>query len=205
MEELGLFPLGIVLLPGERVPLHIFEERYKELIGECLASGTEFGLILADDDGLRNVGTAAGVETVLERFEDGRMNIVIVGRRRFAVDAMTSGRSFDTARVVPYEDEPGSESPTPEEAERCHEAFRVLAEAADAAGQRPDPKAESLAFDLAGHIAFGPDQKQELLEMRDERERVRRVTELMDDAAEALRRRAAIRRRARSNGHVEQE
>jgi Lon protease-like protein len=205
METLGLFPLGIVLLPGERVPLHIFEERYKELIGECLASETEFGLILADDEGLRSVGTTAGVEAVLERFDDGRMNIVIVGRRRFAVDAMASGRSFDTAHVVPYEDEPGSESPSPAEAERCREAFRVLAEAADAAGQQPDPKAESLAFDLAGHIAFGAVQKQELLELRDERARVRMLTELMDDAAEALRRRTSIRRKARSNGHVDPE
>jgi Lon protease-like protein len=205
MEELGLFPLGIVLLPGERVPLHIFEERYKELVGECLAAGTEFGLILADDDGPRSVGTRAGIETVLERFDDGRMNIVIVGRRRFAVDAMTAGRSFATARVVPYEDEPGSESPTAEEADRCLEAFRVLAEAADAKDRDPDPESESLAFDLAGHIAFGPEQNQELLEMREERARVRRLTQLMDDAAQALRRRASIQRRARSNGHVEQE
>jgi hypothetical protein len=118
---------------------------------------------------------------------------------------MSSGRSFDTALVLPYEDEPGAESPTPGEAERCREAFRVLADAADAAGQQPDPDAESLAFDLAGHIAFGAEQKQELLEMRDERSRVRRLTELMDDAAEALRRRSAIRKKARSNGHVEQE
>jgi Lon protease-like protein len=205
MDELGLFPLGIVLLPGERVPLHIFEDRYKELIGECLALGTEFGLILADDDGMRGVGTGASVEAVLERFDDGRMNIVIVGGRRFAVDGMTSGRSFDTARVIPYEDEPGSDRPSAEESERCLRSFRVLAEAADAVGQRPDPKAESLAFDLAGHIAFGAADKQELLEMRGERARVLRLTELMEEAAEALRRRASIRKRARSNGHVEEE
>ena len=57
MTELGLFPLGIVLLPGEQLPLHIFEERYKELIGECLDGDGEFGLVYADDDGIRDVGT----------------------------------------------------------------------------------------------------------------------------------------------------
>jgi Lon protease-like protein len=204
MDELGLFPLGIVLLPGERVPLHIFEDRYKELIGACLESGKEFGLILSDEQGLRDIGTRARVEAVLERFPDGRMNIVIVGGRRFAVDRMTTGRSFDTANVRPYEDESGSEFPSPEEAERCLDAFRVLAETAEAVGQQADPSAESLAFDLAGHIAFAADQKQDLLEMRAERPRVLRLTDLMAEAADALRTRVSIRKRARSNGHVDQ-
>ena len=59
MSELGLFPLGIVLLPTEQIPLHIFEERYQELIGECLDLELEFGLVFADDEGLREVGTRA--------------------------------------------------------------------------------------------------------------------------------------------------
>ena len=68
MEEIGLFPLGIVLLPTERVPLHIFEPRYRELIGECLEDDTEFGLIYADEEGVREIGTLARVADVLERF-----------------------------------------------------------------------------------------------------------------------------------------
>ncbi len=83
MSELGLFPLGIVLLPSEQIPLHIFEDRYQELIGECLDEDREFGLIYADDDGLREIGTRAAVTQVLERFEDGRLNIVVEGRDRF--------------------------------------------------------------------------------------------------------------------------
>ena len=74
--EIGLFPLGIVLLPTEQIPLHIFEPRYRELIAECLEEEREFGLILADDDGLREVGTRALVTEVLERFDDGRLNVV---------------------------------------------------------------------------------------------------------------------------------
>ena len=86
MSELGLFPLGIVLLPTERLPLHIFEERYQELIEECLAQDVEFGLVFADDDGIRDVGTRARVAEVLTRFEDGRLNILVEGGERFQVD-----------------------------------------------------------------------------------------------------------------------
>jgi ATP-dependent Lon protease len=82
MDEIGLFPLGIVLLPGEQVPLHIFEPRYRELIGECLERGVPFGLVFADESGMRGVGTEAAVVEVSHRFDDGRLNIVVEGRER---------------------------------------------------------------------------------------------------------------------------
>jgi Lon protease-like protein len=205
MEEIGVFPLGIVLLPGEHVPLHIFEDRYKELIGECLEKGTEFGLVLSDADGVRTVGTRAAVGAVLERFDDGRMNIVVRGGARIAVEAFTDGRSFDTARIRAYEDDRGREEALDSERHRCLAAFGRLASAADADVGEPDSDAPSLAFDLAGRIAFAPEAKQELLEMRSERARVRRLTELIEAAEEALARRAAIRERATGNGHVERD
>ena len=83
MEEIGLFPLGLVLLPTEQVPLHIFEPRYRELITECLDEGEPFGLVFADDDGLRRVGTLASVVEVTDRFDDGRLNVVVEGGERF--------------------------------------------------------------------------------------------------------------------------
>src|SRR6266545_896059 len=104
MEEIGLFPLGVVLLPTERIPLHIFEPRYRELIGECLESGREFGLVLADDDGVRDVGTRAAVTEVLERFDDGRLNIVVEGRERFRVVEVNESGSYHTGAVEPLVD-----------------------------------------------------------------------------------------------------
>ena len=99
MNELGLFPLGIVLLPTEQIPLHIFEDRYQELIGECLADEREFGLVFADEDGLREIGTRAAVTEVLDKFDDGRLNIVAEGRERFRLVELTEGRSFQTGIV----------------------------------------------------------------------------------------------------------
>jgi Lon protease-like protein len=204
MEEIGLFPLDTVLLPGERVPLHIFEERYKELIGACLAADGEFGLVLSDEDGIRTVGTRSRVDVVLERFDDGRMNIVVRGGLRFAIDAITDGGdSFDTARIHDYADEAGAEQPRGAEAKRCLETFRRLAATAKMPVEEPEAPEDGLAFDLAGRIAFGPSPKQELLELRTERARVRRLIELMEAAEEALVRRATIRERAAGNGHVE--
>ena len=112
VPEIGLFPLELVLLPGERVPLHIFEDRYRELIGECLADGTEFGLILEDADGLRQVGTSTGVVELVHNFDDGRMNVLVEGRSRFRVVELTDGRAFRTAEVEPLEDD-DEEPPTP--------------------------------------------------------------------------------------------
>ena len=87
--EIGLFPLNLVLLPGEQAPLHVFEPRYRELIGECLEENGEFGLVLADDDGMREIGCRAGVIEVLEQFEDGRLNVVVEGRERIRIAELT--------------------------------------------------------------------------------------------------------------------
>ena len=79
LEQFPLFPLGLVLLPGEVVPLHIFEDRYKLMIGECLEGESEFGIVWLSDDGLKEVGCSARIARVLERFEDGRLNILVEG------------------------------------------------------------------------------------------------------------------------------
>ena len=110
MPEIGLFPLELVLLPSERVPLHIFEDRYKELIGECLAEGSEFGLILETDGGLREIGTSTAVLEVIHTFDDGRMNVLVEGHDRFRVARLTEGRSFRTAEFETVEDD--DEEPT---------------------------------------------------------------------------------------------
>ena len=94
MEEIGLFPLGIVLLPTERVPLHVFEPRYMELIGECLETDGEFGLLYADEDGVREVGTLARISEVVERFDDGRLNVA------GDVDTETSSRAVGAFRAL---------------------------------------------------------------------------------------------------------
>ncbi len=201
MSELGLFPLGIVLLPTEQVPLHIFEDRYQELIGECLAEEREFGLVYAHDDGLSEIGTRAAVTEVLDRFEDGRMNVVVEGRERFRLVELTEGRSFQTGLVEPIEDEP--DAADPEDSEHAVELFHRLVELTGAEVEEPSLAAEQLSFELAGRFEFAPELKQRLLQLTSERERMHLLAELLAGAATAVEREREIAQRAQGNGKVD--
>jgi Lon protease-like protein len=201
MEEIGLFPLGIVLLPTEQVPLHIFEDRYKELIGECLDEEREFGLVYADDDGLREIGTRAAITEVLERFDDGRLNVVVEGRERFRLVELTTGRSFHTGEVEPVPDETDP-APT-EDVERALELFRRLVELTGADVEEPDPSLVQLSFAIAARFDFAAQLKQELLQQTSERVRMENLCRLLAAAAEAVQRQQEIAARAQTNGRVE--
>jgi Lon protease-like protein len=198
MDEIGLFPLGIVLLPSERVPLHIFEPRYQELIGECLEERGEFGLIFADDEGVREVGTRARVIDVLEEFEDGRMNIVIEGSARFRVERLTRGRAFLTAVVEPMTDGPGSWDATV--VQLALESFRALAAIAGAEADEVDETASELSFELAAQVELPAEAKQRLLESTSEQQRLVQVTELLDTVREAMLAVHELGERAKTNG-----
>ncbi|HKP17081.1 MAG TPA: LON peptidase substrate-binding domain-containing protein [Gaiellaceae bacterium] len=201
MAEIGLFPLELVLLPTERVPLHIFEDRYKELIHECLERSSTFGLVLEDEAGLRDVGTLAAVVELTHTFEDGRMNVLVEGRERFRVLQLTEGRSFRTAEVEPLPDD--GEEPTETELEQAVQAFRQLATVAEADDvDEPSTASPILSFEIAARVDFGHALKQELLELRSERARLRRLGELLDHAIEALAREREVRERASGNGKV---
>lgn len=201
MSEIGLFPLPIVLLPTEQVPLHVFEDRYKELIGECLADDREFGFVYADDDGLREIGTRASVTEVLASFEDGRMNILVEGRERFKLVGLTSGRSFQTGDVEAILDD--GDSPETDSVDRALELFDRLRELTGSDVEAPSPGGEQLSFALAARVELVPEVKQELLQETSERIRLDRVCELLDEATVAVERQRRAAERASTNGRVE--
>jgi ATP-dependent Lon protease len=201
VSELGLFPLPIVLVPTERIPLHVFEPRYRELIEECLEQGEPFGLVLATGDGaVHEIGTNATVAQVLEVLDDGRMNIVVEGRDRFRLLELTSGRAFATGLVEPLADV--DEPPDPEDAERAVEAFRELAEAAESDVDFPDAASPQLDFELAARVDFAVESKQELLATTSPRERMKKLIDFLETALEAVRLEHTLRERAGQNGKV---
>ena len=201
MPELGLFPLGMVLLPTEQLPLHIFEDRYQELIGECLELDEEFGLVYADEDGLREIGTRAAITHVLDRFDDGRMNILVEGRERFRLRELTSGRSFQTGLVDVVEEE--HDPADVAEIQRALRLFRRLVELTGSEVEEPPADSPQLSFELAGRFNFAPELKQRLLQLRSERERMRLLAEFLAAAATALEREREAAQRAASNGKVD--
>ena len=201
MGEIGLFPLGIVLLPTERVPLHVFEERYKELIGECIDEDGEFGLVYAQGDELADIGTSARVAQVLTRFPDGRLNVLVEGGVRFHLDELTTGRSFQTAIVSALEDE---EEPAEQESvDRAFEQFARLREITGSDVEVPEHSEPQLSFALAGKVELPAEDKLRLLADLSERSRMTRVCELFDAAITAAERMRIAAERATTNGRVE--
>jgi Lon protease-like protein len=196
--ELGLFPLEMVLVPTERVPLHIFELRYQELIGECLDQDIEFGLVFESEDGMREVGTRAAVLDVLDRFPDGRLNIVVEGRERFFILEETEGRSFRTAHVEPFVDRDAVSQPA--DRERALDLFRALGRVVEQDVDEPPLESGVLSFELAARVDFGPARKQELLELQSEPLRLAAVCELLERAAQAVTLERALSERAATNG-----
>jgi Lon protease-like protein len=202
MDEIGLFPLPLVLMPGEQAPLHIFEPRYRELVAECLERAEPFGLVLSDEEGgIREVGTRALVVEVLDRFDDGRLNVVVEGGERFRVVGLTEGRTFQTAEIDEVDDD--LELPTPDEREEALVAYDKVVAAAEAELDDLDRDGDDLAFQIAARIDLGTEVKQQLLEMRSERDRLVALAGLLDRAAEAVAREREVRNRAAGNGRVE--
>jgi Lon protease-like protein len=203
VSELGLFPLPLVLLPTELVPLHIFEERYKELIGECLEEDREFGLVFADDDGVREIGTRAAVVEVLPpEFEDGRMNIVVEGRERFRLVRLTEGRSFQTAETALVEDV--DDRPPEELVERARALFARLVQITGSDVEIPSADAPQLSYVLASRVyELASELRLELLAEVSETARLERVCEVLGEAAVTVERQRRAAERAATNGRVD--
>jgi Lon protease-like protein len=201
VPELGLFPLPLVLVPTERIPLHIFEPRYKELIEECIETGDEFGLVLSTGDGaVHEIGTRAAVIRVMDRMPDGQLNIAVEGRDRFRLLELTSGRSFTTGAVEDVVDE--DEEPEDADLERALEVFGQLAVEAESDVEIPEAESELLDWELTARVDFGVDAKQEILASTSPRRRMAKLVELLEASLEAVKLERALRERAGQNGKV---
>lgn len=210
MEELllPLFPLEVVLFPGQRMPLHIFEERYKTMIRECLeAEGPrEFGVVLAKENAIVNVGCTAEVTEVQRRYSDGRMDIVTTGRRRFEVLFVDQSKEYLRAAAQFFQDEEGS---APEElssnvVELQQQVLQFLPdEGGERATQQADDGSSALSFRVTGPLPLDLDFKQLLLTLRSETERLQKVVEYFQHLIVRLRRTAWVRSRAGGNGHCQ--
>lgn len=201
MDEIGLFPLGLVLLPTEQVPLHIFEPRYRELIGECLEAEEPFGLVYADDDGIREVGTLARVLEVTDRFEDGRLNIVVEGGERFRLVELTEGRNFQTGTVEPVVDR--DDPPAPEDVQEALALFGRLVQLTGADVEIPTEDLDPPSFSIGSRFELASELKLELITETSERRRLRRLCEILETVASAVERQREIAERASKNGHVQ--
>jgi Lon protease-like protein len=212
MEEilLPLFPLELVLLPEEPLPLHIFEERYREMIGECFRAKTsgfgrqDFGVVLAKGQEISNVGCSAQIVKVTRKYDDGRMDILTVGKRRFEILLTNEEKSYLRASVEFFDDE-GSDTPGETEAENAVRLFREIMRRLHQASEMPVHLSQPyrhLSFRLAASLPLALESKQRLLSLRNEPERLQQVVHAMEQLIHQIDAVQEARDKAGGNGNI---
>jgi ATP-dependent Lon protease len=203
-EDLPLFPLGLVLYPGEALPLHIFEFRYRELIRFCMETDEPFGVVMVEEDRMATVGCTARVERVLRRYDDGRMDIVVRGEERFRIAEVRQERPYLTATVESYE---GIDNlPDPSLRERVITLHMKLVELSGDSlrpSQYEGPK--HVSYVVAQNAGLDLARKQELLEIRSEQQRLDYLGEHLEQMIPEVERARSRARRIRSNGHFKSD
>lgn len=200
-DRLPLFPLGLVLLPGEPVPLHIFEPRYKEMVRVCLDADRPFGVVYASESEIAEIGCTARIQRVAARYDDGRLDIVAVGEDRFRIAEVHRDLPYLSADTRPVEDDPADDTAARQQAIARHMKLLELA------GQTPRPT----RYDLAGPVSYvigrnaGLDlgDKQQLLEMESEAARIRYLSDHLEALLVRLQKARAIRKLAQGDGQAE--
>jgi Lon protease-like protein len=197
---LPLFPLQVVLFPGGELPLHIFEDRYKEMIGEILDQRQEFGVVLASEKGIVNTGCTATIDRVLRKYPDGRMDILARGRRRFEILLLNDERNFLRGAVDFFDDE-RSDPAAPEMQQRAIEGYNQL-QALSSSKPLDDTESRDprLSFRLAQPV---PDLafRQVLLTTRSEADRIRQLAEFFPTHLTHMKRVQHVKDVAPRNGH----
>lgn len=202
IHSLPLFPLERVLYPHERLPLHIFEQRYKDLTHYCLENDAPFGVVLFDEEegGMAQTGSTARIQDVIKRYDDGRMDILVEGEQRFRLGQLYSRKSYITADVELIE-EPDVDIDFGLKERVITQHMKLL----ELAGRTVRPAlyqdVERLSFVLAQNAGLDTAQKQELLELPTENDRIRYLIRHFESLIPRLEQQENVRRRIRSNGH----
>jgi Lon protease-like protein len=214
MDELllPLFPLKVVLFPRMNLPLHIFEERYKRMIAHCMEHQTEFGVVMTQDDpasgeaAVASTGCTAAVAQLVKMHDDGRMDIIVRGSRRFEVLNLNQEEPCLRGEVDFFDDEPGggvaaSDPRRAEAVQLCDEVLRMIPSKDLIAGAKvPSPSSKQLAYEIIAQVPVSLSFRQALLEIRTESERLNAVIEHLKELKGFLARLTAARVKAGSNG-----
>ena len=200
-DRIPLFPLNVVLFPGEQLPLHIFEPRYRRMVRECLDANSPFGMLLALPNGTAHVGCTAEILEVIKRYEDGRLDIITVGREAFRVLELFDEDSLLEGQIDYLEDRPlpldtAKQRQLIELYETCHTLLF-----ADLPRDLEDAPPEELSYAIASSLPVDLLWKQQILELRSEPERRERLLVYLREWAPHLQKEERLRHAAGENGH----
>jgi len=199
-KNIPVFPLGLVLYPKELLPLHIFEDRYREMIAYCLDEKASFGVLLMQDGKMANVGCEAVIDRVVTTYEDGRMDIIVEGTQRFKVRDLQSSKSYMTADIEEIEE--------PQEPIQVETRERVITQhmrLLELAGRKVRPNIyqnlDGISFFIAHNVGLSSEQKQQVLEMLTENERIVYLASHLETLIPKVEEYEDVRKKVQSNGH----
>jgi Lon protease-like protein len=178
-----LFPLGVVLLPHMKMPLHIFEERYKVMIHECIDQGKPFGIVYFDGKQIQKTGCTANITKVLKRYGDGRMDILTIGEKRFYIEYLDESKTYLQAGVLYIEDQ--DEKATDEDDTLVHQAIRLLKSLDQVSGIRSgydrvdELDLQQMSFMIPASEGFTMEERQRFLEMTSPHERIQKGVDVL--------------------------
>ena len=198
-----LFPLEVVLMPSMPLPLHIFEERYKLMIGECLKQKKEFGLVYQKGTDMKKIGCTARIVQVLRRFDDGRLDIMTQGVNRFVIKNIYDDKPYFQAEVIYFDDEREEKSDS-----LIAEGIKLLEELDVTTGKKRDYRSlsrmdrKTISFVISYNDVFTMEEKQSFLEMTSTKERITKSVESLRKAVELMKVTEEIKRIAGGNGNL---
>jgi len=205
-EKIPLFPLGVVLLPEMILPLHIFEERYKKMIGKCLQEQKEFGIVYYDGSEIKSAGCMASIAQVTKHYADGRMDIICRGQRRFHIENIHEEKEYLQADVAFFNDQDVNHLQIQEDImtkarELIDKIVKLTQRSASALSATIDDP-HTLSFLIAGIETFSAEEKQEFLEMDSTAERLEKGVEALAKAIERIKINSEVRKIIGGNGHL---
>jgi len=202
-DLLPLFPLSLVLVPTMPLPLHIFEDRYKEMMADLITGQSEFGVVLAKEQGIANIGCTAIVDEITRRYDDGRLELIATGQRRFQITSLDQEKTYLRAEVQYFNDEDASEVPA-DLKQKASSAYRRLATFEDVEAMEPKFERTRISFQLA-QLIEDLDKRQMVLGLRSEIERLEYLVSIVPSYIEQRERTALAKRVAPLNGHPKVE
>ncbi|MCC6398870.1 MAG: LON peptidase substrate-binding domain-containing protein [Bacteroidetes bacterium] len=203
-DMLPLFPLQVVLFPHAALPLHIFEERYRALLRMVIKESVEFGIVLTKGEDLSEIGCSAAVTSVMQMYEDGRMDVLVEGRRRFRILQVDDTRAQYLMGSVAYLEDRG-ELPDAARFAETVQMYNQLVELVYAGKVKmldPETVLPDLSFVMAQKAGMDLDQRQQLLELDTEEERLALLREYLTAVLPRLKKLEEVDRIIRSDGYL---
>ncbi|MGD9138774.1 MAG: LON peptidase substrate-binding domain-containing protein [Desulfobacterales bacterium] len=207
-QRIPLFPLGLVLLPQMPLPLHIFEERYKSMIAECIDQNKEFGIVYFNGTDIQAIGCTASIQKILKRYDDGRLDILTMGEKRFQISQMYDEKPYLEAKVTFFDDQLEANQAACQDL--AENGMNLIEQFAEIAGVQVDygfaekMNVKSISFIIAGCEGFSYPEKQKFIEMSSTYERLKKAVGSLTKILDRTRLTAEIQRIIGGNGHMKQ-